>query len=211
MAKLKKIEGRWPADDFLAEFGRAMAGWSSVEVHLSIWFNTITGMMPKRLGRAIYFSGRSFTARSEMFAAALGHGRQPKAVTPLLREILAKAISYSSARNRLAHSFFGTLEGEDDRLRPGHSWDELHTGLTRRELLNASRNFSDLATLITDAWRGNRGRKYRGKPSPSVRAECHERLLRLPNEACSSELSQRQKGHLRQLEAAQRKAQRRKP
>jgi len=205
MAK-SKYKGRWPADPFLAEFGRAMAGWSSVEVHLSIWFNTITGIMPKRLGRAIYFSGRSFTARSEMFAAALEHGKQPKQVTPLLKQILTKAISYASARNRLAHSYFGTLQDEEDRLRAGQEWDALHTGITKQELLNASQNFSNLASLITDAWAGNQGKARRGRPSPSVRAECLERLLLLPNEACSNELSQKQKGRLRQLQAAQRKA-----
>lgn len=181
-----------------------MSAWSNLEVMLSIWFITITGIKPNRLAYAIFFSGKGFAARIDMLNAALEHGKQSRTVTPLLKEIILKALAYSNARNRMAHSYFDTPAEKGDRLLPGHSWYRDQPGLTLQDMLNASRNLSAFSTIIDDCWRGDGGRKRRGRPSPKLRRECLERLFQLPSEACSNEVSQKQRGRLRQLQAAER-------
>jgi hypothetical protein len=56
--------------EFSIVYGEAMAEWSSLEGQLFYWFQLVTGMN-ERLGRAIFFSARSFAARADMLAAAL--------------------------------------------------------------------------------------------------------------------------------------------
>lgn len=81
--------------------GRAMSNWAQVERWMGMWFAVVTGMTQAE-AKAVFFSAKSFSGRTEMFDAALLYSKLPH-TTALLTEISKKAATYSSFRNTTAH------------------------------------------------------------------------------------------------------------
>jgi hypothetical protein len=172
-----------------------MVQWSNLEIILALWFRAAAAMPVIDMAQAIFFSARSFQGRSEMLAAVIGIVPDDVEFKPLLQEGLLKAIGYNSVRNQIAH---GTVHGgQDATVRSGDKW--LAPGdITLEHLENAAANFAELRRILYQGLMCFYKDKKRGKPIP----ECLERLRRLPNEACSKEPSQRQRGRERQRQSA---------
>jgi hypothetical protein len=185
-------------DQFFHAYGVALAEWAVVEFRLCSWFQMAAGLTISR-AEAIFFSGRSFQTRAEMLSAALEHSKLNDAWTAFAEEALAKAITYSSYRNHIAHGQVErgpSKESDPDhwRLCKPHEWRE-GEGVGRQSLANATENFFSLAEILSDgAW-------LQARSYPPT-AEFLERLEALPNEAGSKSLSQKQRGRERQRKAA---------
>jgi hypothetical protein len=95
-------------DDVLLAFGKAMMAWSSLEGLISDWFTILTGM-DRTIARQIFYAGRSFNARIDIFAAALPRGGPPTLRTIYLREAIKKSKQYASFRNMIAHGDAGVI------------------------------------------------------------------------------------------------------
>lgn len=186
---------------FVCAYGDALMQWSNIEFVLAIWFRKIAMIPDWRGAYAVFFSARSFQGRSEMFGHALEHAKLPPELLTFLREGLAKAIAYNTVRNEIAHGFVRPGdEGEEAKIaKPGRYWHPGNIGLS--ELEAAAKNFYDLWHTLYDAHEHMVSAKSFKQRGLSLSASL-ERLRELPNEACSSALSRRQRGRLRQLQSA---------
>ncbi|SED12119.1 hypothetical protein [Bradyrhizobium erythrophlei] len=190
-----------PMDQFYLAFGKAMAAWGEVEYGMSIWFMLCTGL-PYDVAKELFFSPKSYSARSDLFTAALdtaggtAHVWFPSSVSPRLDphwlDFVAagrnKAIKYNSVRNKLAHGVMhpsrSSASDTEWRLKEPAEWQRTE-GFTQTQLLVISRNFRELSSILRISYLA----QTRNEPSePFVRA-----LLELPNDADSIELSEMQK------------------
>lgn len=171
-----------------------MMEWSRVEVMLGLWFGHLTNIRSWDMASAVFFSAKSFSGRAEMMQAALEHGTLNDETQEFLGAALLKAIAYNSFRNRLAHGI--APAGDNLALSEGKQWWK--AGDINLPKLEAARaNFRELRRLLYKAHC-----HFDGSADPLPPSECLRQLRLLPNEPYSSELSQRQKGRLRQLQAA---------
>ena len=185
----KPSEG--PSEAFYAEYGAAMLQWSNLEVFLALWFRNLAMIPDWDMAFAIFFSARSFSGRADMLSAALEHSPDgPK--KQFLQEALLKAIAYNSVRNQLAHGV-GPLGDNYDTIVPGHRLRK--GGTLKLDGIKAFRQNVKVLRRTLHAYY----RDITGEDGGLPLEECLERLRQLPNEACSSELSRKQKGRLRQL------------
>src|SRR5689334_19932909 len=81
------------AGEFFPAFGMALAEWAGVERALCYWFLGITGMK-QGMGRALFYSPRSFNARADLLKAAIEHAsRQNEDELEFIRVALKKALT----------------------------------------------------------------------------------------------------------------------
>ena len=91
------------AHEFYPIYGLALGEWSRLENSLYFWFAHVT-KMKHPIGRAIFFSAKSFASRAEMLEAAIEHqDNLSKHQLELIEEIIKKARKYSAFRNRITH------------------------------------------------------------------------------------------------------------
>ena len=128
------------------------------------------------LGRAIFFSGRSFATRADLLSAVIPLSPFESDHQEFLKAILKKARQFSAGRNAIAHGIPVNLHSHDEsytgpKVKEGRtSWESGGIGIDA--LLMAQINFNSLAEIIEQA------------VFPSAQRE--EYLLRvqaLPNEA----------------------------
>jgi hypothetical protein len=103
---------------FYLAYGRAMAGWSSVERSLGGVFARITHLSDP-VATAVYYSAKSLQGRVEMVRAVIPFAR----TVPPGREFLTRSCSlissWSATRNRLAHDpHVLHVDQTDDIARP---------------------------------------------------------------------------------------------
>jgi hypothetical protein len=183
-----------PPKDLLLAYGSVMSEWAYVEAMLALWFRWLIQMEDHEMSNAIFYSARSFQGRAEMLQAAIEHSNQPDEEISWVADLLAKALSYNSCRNELAHGFFNWMRTDcEPAITPGKYWWR-DGGVTVRQLETARDNFRRLRRLAHQTLEDQ-------KLIPVGRTK----LVSLPNEPYSNEPSRKQKGRLRQLQAALRK------
>ena len=194
------------SNDFIVAYGEAMLEWSYVENRLYRWFSNLTGMSDA-VARGVFFSARSFAARSEMLSAVVATAPFKGATAALGKEFIGEAVikatGYTPTRNAMAHGLVMrhiTPTGTKDILVQGKVADHLQssTGLTIDSFRTATKNFEKLANIINGALR-----YYRDERTQQLQA-CVELLAQLPSEGASETLSRRQLGRQRQRQSAQR-------
>ena len=190
-------------DQFYLVFGKAMAAWGEVEYGMSLWFMLCTGLQYD-VAKDLFFSPKSYSARSDLFSAALdtagGTGSGFPPVPPRLEQHWLdfaaagrnKAITYSSVRNRLAHGVMHPNRSPETewRLKEPTEWQSKE-GYTKSQLLVIARNFRDLSAILRMSYLAETRKE---SSAPFARA-----LLELPNEADSNEVSEKQKLALSKL------------
>ncbi|RWD62318.1 MAG: hypothetical protein EOS36_15460 [Mesorhizobium sp.] len=177
-------------------YGQAMLNWSNVEDCLCEWFHYLSGMKYPQ-ARAVFFSARGFAARADMLSALLDFPDEKRFVLEFVRDSLNKSIGYSQVRNRLAHRI-PVINTTNDQCHIV----ELHEGgahpfLSGAPILGAhltiiSDNYAKLGRINRDAWLLTREKD--SKERQERLQECHEKLLLLPSQADSNELSRKQRG-----------------
>lgn len=191
-------------DRFYHTFGKALSHWALVEYYLSLLFGYASGL-EYLAAQEIFFSGRSFQSRGDLLSAALLSSKLSPEWRDYVAKVLLKAISYNGFRNQLAHNAFQPDARDDHgrpiewKLKPPYRWNA-KGGISASQIEIAASNFADFAWAIMDALID-----IENKTPPTAHLE---QLLRLPNEADSSQPSQKQLGRLRQLKASQRKSKR---
>lgn len=185
-------------DQFYHAFGKAMAAWGEVEYGLSLWFQLSTGLHYD-IAKDLFFSGKSFSTRSELLGAALEPLPSSTFMPPAEKRLdnqwhafaitgRTKAVSYNSIRNRLAHGVMHPNRGPgieaDWRLKEPAEWQSKE-GYDRKQMLLIASNFRRLAHILRTSFLAQHKKE---DAKPFVRA-----LLELPNEADSAELSKKQK------------------
>jgi hypothetical protein len=199
---------------FYSEFGRALALWAVLESALCDWFIRVTKMRPD-MATDVFYSARNFVGRSEMLEAAMGATKLPSIEERLLKAAIRKAVAYNSFRNSLAHgrTIHRFSRGEDGRpvrgqwlLVPGQSKFSPRThGHSIEAIRNAAKNFSELASLLSEAYY-HLEFAWQNDIEFLSPEECLERVHALPNQADLATPSRRQLGRQRQRQAAQKKA-----
>jgi hypothetical protein len=186
-----------PMDQFYLAFGKAMATWGEVEYGLSLWFTLATGLNYE-VAKDLFFSGKSFSTRSDLLGAALDPtegGIFPATPSKVEQHWLDfavaarnKAGSYSGVRNRLAHGVMhpnrapgGSTEW---RLKEPAEWQR-REGYTITQMRVIARNFSELSSILRMSFLGEQRQE---SPAPFAKA-----LLELPNETDCAEPSEKQK------------------
>lgn len=196
MTKKAPVAGSQASDEFLLAYGDALLQWSNLEVLLATWFRKVALIPSWEMAYSIFFSARSFQGRADMFTAAIDHMPDDVFWKAFARDAILKAIAYSSARNQIAHGFVSfDKSGNSTVSHPARYW--LPGSITLNHLRAASDNFCELRRIL---WRAEKGltKLKGGKPLE----ECHELLRLLPNEACSTQPSRKQRGRERQRQAA---------
>jgi hypothetical protein len=135
--------------DFNLLYGTALAAWAYLEEVLGLNFHRLIGTHPN-LARQLFFSGRSFATRADLYSAAISGSI---GLTDKRREahklLLKRARQYASARNSIAHGIPVNLMGggtyQGLRIKQGHKvWEP--GGVSRDNLLDAAENFQGLST-----------------------------------------------------------------
>ncbi|CAN7702031.1 hypothetical protein [Mesorhizobium sp. LjNodule214] len=178
-------------------YGQAMLNWSNIEDCLCEWFHYISGMKPPQ-ARAVFFSARGFAARADMLSALLDVPNGKPWVSEFVRDSLNKSIAYSQVRNRVAHRV-PVINASSDQshiveLHEGGTYPFLSgTPILGAHLAIICDNYANLGRINRKAWLLTRG-KIAPKERKARLQECHGKLLLLPNQADSSELSRKQRG-----------------
>jgi hypothetical protein len=87
----------------LAQLGRTMLAWSRLEDYLCRWFLMNTGL-DWTLGNQLFYSGRSFNTRVDLFSSSLSRQLPPTIITLYMREVVKKCRQYAAFRNMIAHA-----------------------------------------------------------------------------------------------------------
>lgn len=174
--------------DFHFQYGLTLSRWASLEETLCITFCDLCGLHPDEpMGKALFFSGRSFTTRADLLSAAIRTSTLGEVEKLLLRAILKKARQYSTARNAIAHgvpSHFvqkGYVYQGWRIKEPEQTWEMGGIGID--QLKEAEKSFLDLGLICheanMDALRPRGWRKKRLKPTEWYL----ERVQELPSAA----------------------------
>ena len=186
-------------DRFLHIFGKALAAWAETEYMLSLWFAACAGIEPDR-AQAIFFSGRSFQARSGLLAAALETSEIAPEWGHVVQEAITRTTSYSFTRNRLAHGIMhpdgrDELDGLTDwKIKEPAEW-QTRVGLSYQTIKLIAENFQRLSAALRDSFVRH---AMREPPTESLRL-----LLELPGAADSTQPNRKQTVQLRQLPPSQ--------
>lgn len=161
-----------PANQFFVTYGRTLAGWAQIEYMLSRWFFRLT-KIDHNLADSLFYSGRSFQTRRDLFKVAIAHDKNlDPELRALLRLILKRCNQYSSARNEISHGMVVYDSGEERMfLAQGDSLGIPHHRRGIPEIDKAGDYFHTLANLMLDAF------------EPAKREESRKRLSELPTEA----------------------------
>jgi hypothetical protein len=165
---------------FHLNYGITLGEWALLEDALCELFQRLAVIRPK-LARAMFYSGRSFATRADLFSAALEAAAAPESYKAACKATLKRARQYSSARNTIAHGIpvdmrHSTEEGlHRYRVKQGRSIMEAG-GVTQGQMQAAAIYFRGLQEII---WR------IALTPFDEQEAivRCHEQVLQLPNEA----------------------------
>ena len=163
MPNKSEVPDTWPKsaedlrklyDEFHLQYGETLAQWALLEENLGEIFCWLCGFtFDHPLGRAVFYSGRSFATRADLLSAAIRCSERSKELGELFAAILKKARQLSSSRNVIAHgvprNFFSDKEGcLGWTIKEGEfSWDRGGIGL--HELENAEKNFRLLTIICT--------------------------------------------------------------
>ncbi len=181
-------------DQFYHIFGKALAAWAEIEYGLSLWFTVLTNL-EFEMGQNIFFSGRAFQTRSDALFAVLETTELSPEWHEFVIEAQNKALAYNAKRNRLAHGMMhpNALDDlghpKDWRLKEIAEWTQ-SAGLSHADLVTMAANFRSLADILRYSFLTGANK---GTPE-----EFLQRLRALPNEADSTQLSQKQTARLRQ-------------
>jgi hypothetical protein len=183
-------------------FGKAFASWADVEYALWLWFKQCTGL-EWEASQKIFFSGSSFQARLNILYAALETAHLDDAWRQYLNEATAKAMGYSSTRNRLAHGILQPtaldMAGQPKGwiVKEQTKWRS-KIGVREHELTVIADNFSGLASILRLSFLSFAAKEQPAKFSRLMHA--------LPSEAYSNQLSRKQKGRERQRRSSRSKS-----
>jgi hypothetical protein len=177
-------------NDFHFQYGVTLSRWAGLEETLCTIFCDLCGLHPDEpMGKALFYSGRSFTARADLLSAAIRTCALGEPEKALLRAILKRARQYSTARNAIAHgvpTHFSRKRFAYQGWRikePEQTWELGGIGID--QLKEAEMNFLGLSIICHEAnmdalrpprrWR----RKKRLKPTEWYLEQVQE----LPNSA----------------------------
>lgn len=137
---------------FYQLYGHTLAEWSRIERGLFLWFLRAT-KMNEPVGRAVFYSGKSFNSRADMLKEAIdtsnGLCEDERAFA---KAIIRLAWKYSSFRNQITHGEAVLCIDENNNqsinfmIRQGKTSIGL-PHITEEELFNALVNFSLLKEL----------------------------------------------------------------
>jgi hypothetical protein len=149
--------------DFYQQYGLTLANWARLEQTLSELFCEICGFHTGELGPALFFSGKSFSARAALLGAAARSAGIAEPVQEVVRALLKKARQFETARNKITHGYpvhavWNGVEWQGWRIKEG---DEAYQpgGIGMDELKNAAQWFMQLehyagsARTLVSNWR----------------------------------------------------------
>jgi len=102
-------------DQFYHVYGKALAAWGEIEYGLSLWFQVCT-RLEYNMAQNLFFSGRSFSTRSDLLFAALETANLDEKWKKVVVEGANKAGLHSATRNRLAHGLMHPNRSTDDTM-----------------------------------------------------------------------------------------------
>jgi hypothetical protein len=173
--------------NFYLVYGAAVAAWARVEQGLYFWFERVSGMHPKT-ARQVFYSGKSFNARADMFAAVMHAPHLLPHRKEFMKAALNKARQYSEFRNITVH-------GETYLAADGPNVDQVvlidgkrgEHQTTIDDLMVATMNFKRLADSLMDALSFHQNKA----PDEIALLRKHLELIRaMPNQAHSTTSSQ---------------------
>lgn len=178
-------------DRFFMLYGQAISAWSAVEGALCLWF--IYSCDPddpySNVLRSVFYSARSFSGSLSMLTAAFDANKyRRQEMKEFFAEAEKKTLSYSRFRNALAHD---------------HTTYNLNSG--RYELRSAGNSLSDKTIYVAENIETGRDNFIFLRDiwldvlpilndEPLSPLEGLERVLALPSQAHSRELSLKQQG-----------------
>lgn len=89
-------------DSFHRAYGAAMEAWAQMEHALLAWFLSATGLS-EPIGRAVFFSAKSFAGRRDMLDDVIPFSPFDEDVRAFLKAVLKKTKQYSEFRNKAVH------------------------------------------------------------------------------------------------------------
>jgi hypothetical protein len=191
MSDSEKISQLSEIDRFYHIFGKALAAWANIEWALAMWFKACTGL-DYDTAINLFFSGKSFNTRTDLLLVSMETAKIADAWREFIFAARKKALGYSSSRNVLAHGLVYPSGSESDER--GHPTKWLVTEPSKRDepggihyddIVIIARNFDALSSLLRVSYIYH----TRAAPPEEYLRQLHE----LPNEAGSTELSQKQK------------------
>lgn len=167
-------------DEFLLMYGHALAAWAFLEEALCNNFHRLLNVKGD-LPRLLFFSGRSFATRADMYSAAIaGATGVSETRRKAHKALLKRARQFSAGRNAIAHAIPRRFSNMDEgaRLKQGHRlWKPGGAGFS--ELARACDNFQRLSDaadiLLITTWRKKR--------SDQLAEECLLLVRGLPSQA----------------------------
>ena len=180
-------------DAFNATYGKALGAWSILEFMLQRLFTRMTGLSPE-MSAALFYSARSFNGRADMIEAIIPLVAAPDDFKKTLARLLKKIRQYSGTRNRLAHaqqSSSTKLSDAGDKyiiscfLCEGDKLDspDENGRMLKDHLGNCRINFGRLAYYVLYTW------KVHDPDTATWPQRCHELILQLPNDPCSTAIA----------------------
>ena len=171
--------------DFYRAYGHAIAFWAHLESMQSLLFKQVTGMT-NEVSRRVFFSAKSYSARADMFDAAVAAANLTAETGLLLRAISKRARSYSGFRNRIVHGdpvFLTTRTGFSTYDREMYlqaqkdgAFVRQTAKTTQKHLENARLNFGAITYCALYA-----ALRYDHPLGEEALALCRVRVLELPN------------------------------
>ena len=173
--------------EFKIKYAETSLVWQAIEGQLCTLFVAISDIHPT-LGRAIFYSARSFLGRYDMLSSALDvtiitneHYKE------IAQKILKRIKTYSGSRNRLAHGEFLHISIKESKyygstiiLEPSQPWvlDPPENSVTTLEKLDLMHNnFSNIFILLSKL---NDGTFVNNR---ELASQCLEMLDELPRQA----------------------------
>ena len=170
---------------FYQAYGHAIAFWAHLESMQCLLFRQVTGMT-KEVSRRVFYSAKSYSARADMFDAAVAAAALSLETNLLLKAISKKARTYSGFRNHIVHgdpvflttrTGFSTFNREMFLSAPKHKLSADETPrTTKKHLENARLNFG--AITYCTLYAALRHDHPMGEEALSL---CRARVLELPN------------------------------
>lgn len=197
---IKSMRSRKQVEDaFFRRYGRVISAWADIESVLAFWFCwTCNADVTNRYSLSqIFYSARSFTGSMDMLKSAFISQRRDPDVSKFFAEAAKITDAYYSFRNMLAHRLTLYIEPEQKMvlIESNDIFDMKNSPMEEQHLVIATRNFKHLNKTWLRALPDT-------NPKPQLTPlEALERVRALPTRAHSNELSQKQKGRLRQLAA----------
>jgi hypothetical protein len=87
---------------FFEAYGRAVLAWAELEDMQVLLFRQMTGM-PPNIARPVFYSAKSYSARADMFEAAISPSHLSDPEKRLAQVLCRKARSYCGFRNHIVH------------------------------------------------------------------------------------------------------------